>query len=174
MTSQAHRTSVPGRDYLLGYDDAEHDRLIRQAIRIAPITNRFLRDAGIGLGQRVLDLGSGMGDVAMAAARVVGPTGAVVGLERDARSIARARARVAAAGFSNVRFTQADVNDALTDEPFDAVVGRFVLMFLPDPGLVIRSVARLLVAGGVLAFQEVSWIPFLALGSGLPLWSRAL
>src|SRR5215472_5004856 len=163
MTSQAHRTSVPGRDYLLGYDDAEHDRLIRQAIRIAPITNRFLREAGIGLGQRVLDLGSGMGDVAMAAARAVGPTGEVVGLERDATSIARARARVSAAGFNNLRFMHADLNEAISDERFDAVIGRFVLTFQPDPCAVLRSVARALVPGGVLAFQEVSWIPLLAL-----------
>jgi SAM-dependent methyltransferase len=174
MTPRPDRTPVSGRDYVLGYGDAEQDRLIRQATLIAPITERFFRKAGIGLGQRVLDLGSGMGDVAMAAARVVGPTGEVVGLERDAGSIARARARVAAAGFCNVRFRHADLNDAISDERFDAVVGRFVLMFLPNPGSVLQSVARFVVSGGVLAFQEVSWIPLLALGARLPLWSRVL
>jgi len=50
-------------------------------------------EAGIGPGQRVLDLGSGVGDVAMLAARLVGPSGEVVGIERDASSIARANAR---------------------------------------------------------------------------------
>ena len=51
-------------DYQLGNTDAEHERLIRQASRLAPVTERFFREAGIGSGQRVLDLGSGVGDVA--------------------------------------------------------------------------------------------------------------
>src|SRR6266516_4385651 len=85
-------------DYALGYTDAEHERLIRQAARVAPITERLFREAGIGPGQRILDLGSGVGDVAMLAARLVGRSGEVVGVERDTRSIARARARVAEAG----------------------------------------------------------------------------
>lgn len=44
-------------DYLLGSSDAEHERLIRQARRLAPVTERFLREAGISLGQRILDIG---------------------------------------------------------------------------------------------------------------------
>ena len=58
------KTSHRSTDYPLGNTDAEHERLIRQAARVAPITERFFREAGIGLGQRVLDLGSGVGDVA--------------------------------------------------------------------------------------------------------------
>jgi ubiquinone/menaquinone biosynthesis C-methylase UbiE len=45
----------------------------------------------MGPGQRILDIGSGVGDVAMLAARLVGPSGEIVGIERDVRSIARAR-----------------------------------------------------------------------------------
>lgn len=174
MTSALDRLTTPSPDYVLGYGDAEHDRLIRQATLIAPITERFFREAGIGPGQRVLDLGSGLGDLSMIAARVVGPSGEVLGLERDAKSISRARARVAAAGFSNVRFTQADVKDLASDEHFDAAVGRFILMFLPDPLSVLQSVSRSVVPGGIVAFQETSWIPLLTLGAPLPLWSRVL
>ncbi len=72
--------------YALGSTDAEHERLIWQAERVAPLTERLFREAGIGPGQRVLDLGSGVGDVAMLAARLVGPSGEVVGIERDPRS----------------------------------------------------------------------------------------
>src|SRR5258708_1014362 len=161
-------------DYALGYTNAEHDRLIRQATRIAPITERLFREAGIGPGQRVLDLGSGMGDVAILVARMVGPSGEVVGIERDASSIVRARARVAEAGLRNVSFTQTDVNQIVGDKPFDAAVGRFILMFLPDPVSVLRAVYRLIRPGGVLAFQEPSWVSFFALGARLPLWSRVL
>ena len=80
--------------YVLGSTDAEQERLIRQAARLDPYTERLFRDAGMGPSQRILDIGSGVGDVAMLAARLVGPSGAVVGVERDMRSIARARARV--------------------------------------------------------------------------------
>jgi SAM-dependent methyltransferase len=163
-----------GNEYQLGYTDAEHERLIRQAAKLAPITERFFREAGIGSGQRVLDLGSGMGDVAILLARLVGPSGEVVGIERDTTSIERAQARVAAAGLRNVSFLNADVNNIVTDRPFDAVVGRFILMFLPDPIFVLRSVYRLVRPGGVLAFQEPSWIPMLALGDRLALWSCVL
>jgi len=169
-----NKASNPTSEYALGYTNAEHERLIRQAERIAPITERLFRRAGIGLGHRVLDLGSGVGDVAMLVARLVGPSGEVVGIERDATSIARAESRVALAGLRNVTFKQTDVNQISGDEPFDAAVGRFILMFLPDPLSVLRSVARLVHPGGIVAFQEPSWVPMLALGARLPLWSRVL
>ncbi len=92
LVSDANMTaSGPTSDYSLGSTDAEHERLIWQASRLAPLTERLFREAGIGPGQRVLDLGSGVGDVAMLAARLVGPSGEVVGVERDTHSIARAR-----------------------------------------------------------------------------------
>src|SRR5260370_1883978 len=176
LTHAAHIKpgSQPAADYALGYTDAEQDRLIRQAALIAPHTERLFREAGIGVGHRVLDLGSCMGDVSMLVAGLVGASGEVVGLERDATSIERAQARVAAAGLRKVSFLNADVNNIVTERPFHVVVGRFILMFLPDPIFVLRSVSRLVRPGGVLAFQEPSWIPMLALGDRLPLWSCVL
>ncbi len=162
--------------YALGYTNSEHDRLIRQAARIAPYTERLFRESGIGAGQRVLDLGSGVGDVSMLLARIVGPSGEVVGIERDASSIARAKARVAEAGLRNVNFTRADAHQIDSDKLFDASVGRFILMFLPDPdpASVLRSLTRLVRPGGVLAFQEPTWIPLLAFGARSLLWSKLL
>jgi ubiquinone/menaquinone biosynthesis C-methylase UbiE len=175
VTTSANVTaSSSPSDYALGYTNAEHDRLIRQARRIAPITERLFREAGIGPGQRVLDLGSGLGDVSMLAARLVGPSGEVVGIERDGSSIARAQARVAEAGLGNVTFIQTDANQITGDQLFDAAVGRFILMFLPDPVSVLRSLSRFVRPGGVLAFQEPSWVPFVAFGARLPLWSKIL
>jgi ubiquinone/menaquinone biosynthesis C-methylase UbiE len=78
------------RAVLLGDTEAEHERLAWQAKRHDPLTDRLFREAGISTGRRVLDLGSGAGDVAMLAARIVGPSGEVVGVERNANSIARA------------------------------------------------------------------------------------
>ena len=157
-------------DYALGSTDDEHERLIRQAASLAPLTERLFRAAGIGTGHRVLDLGSGVGDVAMLAARLVGPSGEVVGVERDARSITRARARVAEAGLHNVTFDQSDVLQVVSETPFDAAVGRLILMFLPDPVAVLRSLNQLVRPGGILAFQEASWASGLALTTNLPLW----
>jgi len=159
--------------YALGSTDAEHERLIRQAALLAPLTERLFREAGIGAGQRVLDIGSGVGDVAMLVANLVGPSGEVVSIEHDPRSIARARSRVAEAGLHHVSFTQSDVSQVASDKPFDAAVGRFILQFLPDPVAVLRSLSHLVRPGGVLAFQEVSYAPFLLLSAHLPVWSAA-
>lgn len=164
----------PTSQYVLGNTEAEHERLARQAARYDPITERLFREAGIGPGQRVLDLGSGAGDVAILAARLVGPSGEVVGVERDSSSIAYARSRVAEAGLVNVTFTQSDVSEIPTSKLFDAAVGRFILMFLPDPVAALRSLSQLVRAGGVLAFNEPSWIAWLKLSAQFPLCSVAV
>lgn len=165
--------SSPTSDYALGSTDAEHERLILQAARLAPLTERLFREAGIGPGQRVLDLGSGVGDVAMLVARLVGHSGEVVGIERDRRSLDRARARVADADLHNVSFIQSDVSQITANKPFDAAVGRLILMWLPDPVSVLRQLSLLVRPGGVFAFQEASWVPIFAISTHLPLWSSA-
>jgi SAM-dependent methyltransferase len=162
----------PANPYALGNTDAEHERLIRQAACLAPYTERFFRRAGLGPGQRVLDLGSGVGDVAMLVASIVGPAGEVVGIERDTSSIERARARVAEAGLRNVSFAQSDASLISSSKSFDAAVGRFILMFLPNPVAVLDSVCKLIRSGGVVAFQEPFWT-VRHLWAHLPLWSKA-
>jgi ubiquinone/menaquinone biosynthesis C-methylase UbiE len=160
--------------YYLGYSDVEAERLIRQGKRLAPVTEHFLREAGIRPGQRVLDVGSGVGDVAMLLGRLVGPGGGVVGVDRDARSLEHAQERVREAGMSNVRFVEADLAEFSTDERFDAAVGRYVLQFLPDPVAVLRSLSFAVKRGGIIAFQENSFAPFVALSAHLPLWSSCV
>ena len=161
-------------DYLLGSSDAEHQRLIRQAIRLAPVTESFFREAGIGTGQRVLDLGSGVGDVAMLVAQLVGPSGEVVAIERDARSISRARRRATEAGLHNVKFVESDISHFSSHICFDAAVGRYILQFLPDPVATLRSLSEKVRHGGIIAFQEGSFAPFVALSAHLPLWSAVV
>jgi ubiquinone/menaquinone biosynthesis C-methylase UbiE len=156
-------------DYVLGHTDREQRRLIRQARVLAPATEHFLRDAGIVSGMRVLDIGCGMGDVTMLVAQLVGPQGKVVSIDLDQASLSTAQERATAAGFDNTTFRQADVS-AFTDvEPFDAIVGRLVLEFLPDPAATIKRLCGLLHSGGILAFQEPSWKIWLSYTSHLPL-----
>jgi ubiquinone/menaquinone biosynthesis C-methylase UbiE len=165
-------TAAANTGYVLGSADAEHERLIRQGAWLAPITERLFRDAGIGPGQRVLDIGCGVGEVTLLTARLVGPTGRVIGVDRDALALAKARSRAAAAGIDWVQFTEADLTHAGADTYFDAVVGRFILMFLPSPVMAMRDLRARVRPGGVLVFQEASWPSFLAQLTHLPLWSR--
>ena len=161
-------------EYVLGYGDAEHGRLARQALLLAPITQRLFRNAGIGPNKRVLDIGSGIGDVALIAARLVGPSGEVVGIERDAGSIERARERAARERLEHVTFVEADASALPALSPFDAVVGRFVLNHNPNPAALLRSLRRAVRPGGTVAFQEVSLSPALAVAVRLPLWEAVL
>lgn len=155
--------------YALGYTKAESERLIRQAAQLAPLTERFFQDAGIGPGHRVLEIGSGMGDVAMLVARIVGPSGSVVGVERDQNSIQFAQARAAQAGFSNISFSQTDLTKFNPESKFDAAVGRFILQFLPDPLSVLHSLVAAVRPGGIIAFHEPQWQPYIDLLRPLPL-----
>jgi SAM-dependent methyltransferase len=165
-------TATPeDKPYVLGATDAEHDRLLRQAARLEPFTERLFRDAGIGPGQRVLDVGSGVGDVAFLVARLVGPTGEVVGIDLDGTALEKARVRASQLGFRNVRFVESDVSAAPVGTPFDAVVGRLILQFLPDPAAALRSLATEVKPGGVVVFHEANWASFLSQAAHLPLRS---
>jgi ubiquinone/menaquinone biosynthesis C-methylase UbiE len=157
--------------YVLGTTEAEHERLQRQAACLAPFTERLFRDAGITAGQRVLDVGSGVGDVALLAARLVGASGEVVGMDRDRVALAKAMARAAEAGLNNVRFVEADIATAPCGAPFDAVVGRLILQFFPDPVAVLRFLVGAVRPGGVVVFAESNWASFLAQSAHLPLRS---
>jgi SAM-dependent methyltransferase len=116
-------------EYVLGSDPQEIERLDAQAAAIAGASDGILRAAGIGPGMRVLDLGTGLGHVAAQLAALVGPAGAVVGVDREAPLLALAEERHAG---ENIRFLDADVRTARLDERFDAVVCRLLLFHLPD------------------------------------------
>src|SRR5262245_65524412 len=78
-------------DYVLGGSPQQYARLTLQARILRPYTEKFFRGAGLPPGMRVLDIGSGMGDVAMLAADIVGPGGRVVGEDRDPAVLEHAR-----------------------------------------------------------------------------------
>jgi ubiquinone/menaquinone biosynthesis C-methylase UbiE len=157
-------------DYVLGHTSAEQQRLIRQARVLAPLTERFLRDAGISSGMRVLDIGCGMGDVTMIAAQLVGSAGQVTSIDLDQASIETARRRAAAFGFENTSFNRADIAAYVPpDDSFDAIIGRLVLQFVPDPLAIIKHLYGMLRPGGILALQEPTWKLWLTYTAHLPL-----
>jgi ubiquinone/menaquinone biosynthesis C-methylase UbiE len=140
--------------YAVGFTDAERQRLMLQGRLFAETTRRLFLDAGIGPGMRVLDVGCGVGDVSLLAASLVGPSGAVVGIDNDARSLELARERAAAAGHRQVAFQQSDLRELPVEHPFDAVVGRFILMYLGDVAQALRQLAAHVRPEGVVAFLE--------------------
>ncbi|HZI85120.1 MAG TPA: methyltransferase domain-containing protein [Casimicrobiaceae bacterium] len=139
--------------YPFAGSEEERRRLIAQAELFAPLTRRLLHKAGIAAGMRVLDIGSGAGDVAFAAAALVGPHGSVIGVERSAAHVAFAEERAKAEGLANVRFMVGDYREVEVGL-VDAVVGRLVLMYAADPLDALRRVLRHLKTGGVIALQE--------------------
>jgi SAM-dependent methyltransferase len=104
----------------------------------------------------VLDIGCGVGDVSLLAATLVGPTGAVLGIDRSATSIDVARRRAAAAGQASVHFEAVEIDAFSPQQKFDAVIGRLVLMYLPNPAATLRWLCCHVRRGGIVAFQEVA------------------
>jgi cyclopropane fatty-acyl-phospholipid synthase-like methyltransferase len=119
------------------------------------MTHRFMADAGIREGMRVLDIGCGHGDVALLAARLVGTRGEVLGIDQNEAAISAARTRARELGHANVRFAHADLGAPMSElGRFDAVAGRRVLMYQPDAVECLTRLAEVLVPGGLIVLQE--------------------
>jgi SAM-dependent methyltransferase len=143
--------------YILGHSEREIARLKAQAAELDPITRRFLREAGIVPGMRVLDVGSGAGDVSFLAAELVGATGEVVGVDLALAAIEVARSRATAHSLQNVAFLEGNPATMAFDRPFDAVIGRYVLQFQKDPVAMLRNVTAHVRPKGLIVFQENDW-----------------
>ena len=111
-----------------------------------PIAERLVAELDLRPGERVLDVGCGRGAVLLRAARRVGPTGAVIGVDLAPGMVERARAAAEEAGIAaEVRI--ADAEDP-GGGPYDVIASSLVLFFLPDPVAALRSWRSLLADGG--------------------------
>jgi SAM-dependent methyltransferase len=148
---------------------AEDERLVAQATLFDPLTRRVLEQAGLAPGMRVLDLGSGSGNVARLAAELVGPGGLVVGIERDPEAAKLAQRRTDA---GNVEFRVGDVQTLEgVEDGFDAVIGRLVIMYMQDPAAAIRQAAARVRPGGLVCLHEAD-LAYLWASPQPPLWSQ--
>jgi SAM-dependent methyltransferase len=128
-----------------------------QAQMLEPFTRQLLLEAGIAPGMRVLDVGSGIGDTAFLAAELVGRSGEVLGTDRAPAPLKLAEQWAAERSLSNVSFQQGDPAELTFDRAFDAVIGRYVLMFQPDPRAMLNALIPHIRPGGVIAFHELEW-----------------
>jgi len=159
-------------EYVLGQSEQESKRLISQASLIETMTTQMLATAGVSAGMRVLDLGCGAGDVSMLAGKLVGPTGGVVGIDRDPGVLAVASQRAAESGVANISFVNSTIETYVDSQPFDALVGRFVLLYQASPVSTLARASGFVRPGGVILCMETDMSTGLQSHPAVGLWHQ--
>lgn len=107
-------------------------------------------------GMTVLDLGSGAGNDAFIAARMVGEEGEVIGIDFTPEMVEKARTNQAKLGLKHVRFVQGDIEDMpLPDDTVDLVISNCVLNLVPDKQKAYAEIKRVLRPNGQFAISDV-------------------
>lgn len=144
-------------DYILGTHDDEVARLGLQHRVWRSVVTECWHRVGLTHGWRIVDVGAGPGYATADLAEIVGPSGAVVAIERSARFLEIARARCRRRGLSNVEFREGDLMEvSLGEIGFDASWCRWVASFVSSPKKLIENIASALRPGGLAIFHEYS------------------
>jgi SAM-dependent methyltransferase len=118
-------------------------------------SDRFFGGIGINPGARVLDVGCGNGDLSRYVAGLAGPGGEVVAIDRSEQALGMAQTIEADPGAAHIQYRAIDLSGDLPDlGRFDAIVGRRVLMYLPDAAKTLERLAAMATPDAILAFQE--------------------
>ena len=121
----------------------------------APAGRRVLLEAGLKKGMRVADFGCGVGVVSRMLAKIVGPSGSVVGIDVDKAQLEEAARWCAQAGLQNWSFIEASAeNTSLPRDSFDLVYCRSLLLHLTDPIACLREMRDVLKPGGILVVED--------------------
>jgi SAM-dependent methyltransferase len=121
-----------------------------------PTTLALLARAGVHEGQTCVDVGCGGGHVTLELARIVGPSGRVVGIDFDPTIVALAREDQRTAGLTNVEFKVGDARE-LGDAQYDVAYARFLLSHVSQPEQVIERIIEMLRPGGTLVVEDIDF-----------------
>lgn len=145
--------------YLLGGSAREEERLRKQIHELAGEAEWLLDKLEIRPGARAIELACGPEGVLAQLSERVGPTGSVIGLDRNESFVASARAHVAARGITNVEVVHGDAKAThFARASFDVVFCRLLLVNVPRPEEVVGEMVSLLRPGGVLASHEADYL----------------
>jgi ubiquinone/menaquinone biosynthesis C-methylase UbiE len=151
-----------GEQYVLGYREAELERVQRQRAQLAQDSSWLFDQLGPLDGARVLEIGCGPHGCSDQLSRRVGPAGDVVGVERSPEAVAMAKKMVASEGLTNVEVLERDGRSTgLPVSSFDLVTCRLVLVNIPQPEQVIAEAVALAKPGGWVACHEADWVSHL-------------
>jgi arsenite methyltransferase len=162
----AQVASDPGRGFhfhtgrrlarLLGYQDSWLEGVPEATIASFAGTGNPFSLGVLRAGEHVVDVGCGAGIDSLIAARMVGPSGAVVGVDMTPAMVDRARASAAHGGFGNVRFHEGLAESLpVPDGWADVVISNGVLNLFPDKFAGLQEMARVLKPGGRLQIGDI-------------------
>lgn len=157
--SNASNQIPPKPDYVLGTHNDEHARLGMQHSLWQEFVLDAWKRAGICTGTRVVDVGAGPGFATMDLADIVGATGHVTAVEISSKFAQEVKDQANVRGLKNISvhivdLMHEDIPLANAGVEFDAAWCRWVCMFVPDVGALVRCVHNALRAGGVAVFHE--------------------
>ncbi|MDY0061687.1 MAG: arsenite methyltransferase [Myxococcota bacterium] len=141
---------------LAGYSDEEVASLPPEAVVNSFGCGNPLAFSEVGPGEVVLDLGSGAGIDLLLAAKKVGRSGRVIGVDMTAEMLAQAQENVRAAGVDNVELRQGLIEDLpVADEAVDWVISNCVINLSPEKPKVFKEIARVLRPGGRMLVSDI-------------------
>jgi ubiquinone/menaquinone biosynthesis C-methylase UbiE len=143
--------------YVIDGGAAGRNRLRVLSDVFGPATRDLLSQVGIPEGAMCLDLGCGGGEVTRELAQMVGPTGAVLGVDYDAVVLDAARQETVDAGLVNVSFASHDVTSWEPEIQFDVIYARFIFSHLVDPSAVMASLRTHMAPGGIMIVEDVDF-----------------
>lgn len=145
------------REYIIRGGAAGRERLRILSRVMQPSTHALLRRAGIHAGMACLEIGCGGGDVAFDMARMVGPSGHVVGTDIDQEKLELARREASELALRNIEFRREDITQNEPAGQFDFIHARFVLTHLAHPAAALTKLRRVLRPGGVIVLEDIDF-----------------